>query len=152
MATVPSSNVTVSPFGIEPPVDVTVAVNVTDCPTKDGEPDEVTLVVVVIRVGGSSVCTEGATTCLFPPPEAEAGLAGAPVVVASESGRAFRDCACRGAAWVRPIAYANTNASTRLPSFIIMLLPSPTRRSSLLWAAAKSYRAERNYCSYSLNS
>jgi hypothetical protein len=44
----PSSNVTISPFGMAPDIGVTVAVNVTSCPANAGEPDEARVVVVEI--------------------------------------------------------------------------------------------------------
>jgi hypothetical protein len=46
---VPSKNVTSSPFGTEPYVHFTFAVNVTDCPTLEGDPDVVNFVVVGAR-------------------------------------------------------------------------------------------------------
>jgi len=44
IAVVPSKNVTSSPSGIAPWLDDTVALNVTDCPTNEGEPDVVNTV------------------------------------------------------------------------------------------------------------
>jgi len=65
---VPSSaNVTSSPFGIVPKIDVTVAVKVTGCPTMEGDPDVVTTVFVPPLI--SSVSMGDVLPALFPSPE-----------------------------------------------------------------------------------
>src|SRR5271155_5215169 len=66
ISVVPSSNVTTSSSGIAPSVDVTVAVNVTDCPTKDGVPDVASLV-----TDGNSTAGAAAPPCASELEEAE---------------------------------------------------------------------------------
>jgi len=47
---VPSMNVTVSPLVGSPALEVTFAVNITDCPALDGFSEEVSVVVVGVRM------------------------------------------------------------------------------------------------------
>ena len=68
---VPSKNVTVSPSGMLPKVELTVAVNVTACPMSEGEPDVVTLVVLATGKEETTDCfrTAEVLPLLFPSPE-----------------------------------------------------------------------------------
>ena len=61
----PSLKVT-EPVGVPAAVEVTLAVNVTDCPTVEGLSNEVIVVVVVARVAG---CTTGLSAGEVLPPK-----------------------------------------------------------------------------------
>ena len=75
----PSENVTISPSGIAPWLDVTAAVNVTDCPTSEGDPDVVNTVsdgnpLLICCRSGEDVLPE-----LLPSPEYAAVMEWVPV-------------------------------------------------------------------------